>query len=127
MDYVREELLRQRRALEALLLTGATDEEASVAEEIDPVQEHAAEMLAARAGEGRFAERNVLLHGARRSLHGAAPTLWSAGAFPETEAISALPERGGSLGPARMQVQVREVSRAVERDARRYDGGFTMY
>ena len=126
MDYVREELLRQRWALEALLLTGAADE-APEAEETDPVQERAAEMLAAKAGEDRFPERSAPLRSVRRSLRGAEPTPWSAGAFPETETISAVPEWGGSLGPARMQVQVREVSRAVERDARRYDGGFTMY
>ena len=124
MDYVREELLRQSRVLEALMRTGAEEDAAE--------QEESARQSVngeAEAGEGRIPPRKESKEG----------NGFRAGGLRETLAREKRPvwdetaeETGGRLGESnrfasRRQESVRAVSRAIELDARRYDGGFTMY
>ena len=126
MDYVREELLRQNRVLEALLRTGTEQEQ-------EPDRQETAErprLRESRRGaapmETEEAGGTVHLPAGRGS--GAAErngtALWQETAGDAADRRS-FPERGISV--LRRGEGAREVSRAIERDARRYDGGFTMY
>ena len=125
MDYVREELLRQSRALEALMRTGAAEDEPAEREETErrslgrETGKGKGMLPPLQAGEVPDRSRK---NGAWEVPEGKNSTLW-------TEAAG---EMGGSVREERRFVSfgresVREVSRAIERDARRYDGGFTMY
>lgn len=159
MNYVQEELLRQERALTALLSgqRAARQEEAPPEQaEADPGSTAAREAdaplrAAARAGTQRAgdqaasradpAEADGTPEGgtaggspgretaARRSGdragRGTPAAAWSSGipqpgvpGWRET-ASSGLPGAGG--------VPAEALSRAIQRDARRYDGGFTLY
>lgn len=125
MDYVKEELLRQNRALEALMRTGMAEEDP--AEQEDSARQSFGSK--AETGEGRIPPRKDFEAG-----QGA-----GAGSFRETLAREKIPlwtespeEAGGRLWESerlsvRREESVRAMSRAIERDARRYDGGFTMY
>lgn len=138
MNYIQEELLRQRNAL-AALMSGTTAEEAEERERSGPdraewkgggtaATDKDAEGAMGRAGEtgveavavsGKAAGRQAgdLRSGAPQRSGG-----WTA--LQRTE-----PWRTGSgvAMPERMAMDLRAVSRGIQRDARRYDGGFSTY
>jgi len=125
MDYVREELLRQNRALEVLMKVGAAEPEDREGEK--PKKQR----LDGEAGRGERGLTSAEMPGAgirlraadsRESLGRRENLLW---AEPAGEDV-VIPGETVGFGVFR-QASVREVSRAIERDARRYDGGFTMY
>lgn len=126
MDYVREELLRQKRALEALML-GAAEEERAGEESLPPVEDRpedgATERLrspSAVKGSGR-AVRLSKTEAAERSLRRGAE--W----FAQEAAVERLPAAEGGASAVVMRSDARRLSRTIQRDARRYDGGFTIY
>jgi len=146
LDYIREELLRQQAALAAVLLGEAAEETAG--KDAPPPEERRgtapAESAAGRTVPEAWA---VLERGRRKSGGGAAemtglpvvpggreldiPWMKGVGAWGSTE--DAL-----EVGRERMVTEVfwadaggtpgaKELSRAFQRDARRYDGGFPLY
>ena len=125
MDYVREELLRQNRALEALMKVGAAEPEDRETEET------AQQKFAGGAGRWERGSASVEMPGTetqlrtvdfREPLGRRGRPVWAEPAG-EDRVISGEKVAFGS----HRQTGVQEVSRAIERDARRYDGGFTMY
>lgn len=126
MDYVREELLRQNRALEALMRAGAAEEERE-AERAESVRQRTADGTGRGMRTSDFAEPSGAEYRLRGGFARELPErrerpLWAESAAQRVE----MPEETLGIGGHR-QTDVREVSRAIERDARRYDGGFTMY
>jgi len=148
MNYVREELLRQRAAL-AALMAGGIEEEAV---------ERTTEVLAAEAETqlpGAMEPENAVLAGTVQRWRRVASGLYRKSAYaaenPVTQAdrkdlLSGGWERDSGVGsfheadsqthmtsamsPAvvpGVTVDAREVSRVIQRDARRYDGGFSIY
>lgn len=164
MDYIREELLRQRMVWSALLRGGQTGMEAARQEQqatyatVGGMELETAESVAAlRAAEvGRALSRQeaelavqTLLWGQetawqppqgeklrqedagaagryRRASGGEAFQEQRSGAMAETEKAGqgavriVRPERSREQG-------VKELSRLIQRDSRRYDGGFALY
>lgn len=141
MNYIREELLRQQRALAALM----SGEEPDLAEE-------RGEGLADLAREEREELRghgDTLGYGGRplnRSVSRAAegvpffkpagvengePAIpWAVvgtGAEPGTAGVTAGRWPVSGAPAAETAMDLRSVSRGIQRDARRYDGGFSMY
>lgn len=147
MDYMGELLRRQRDALTALLLGGETEETRagdggtvenavyagaarSMETEGDLARSAGAEETVPAAGGYRERERETSMAAPGRTRRelvtrdaaGEWGTVWSpdsgftgwGGTWPTGS--SAVGESG-----------VREVSRAIQRDARRYDGGFSIY
>ena len=147
MDYMGELLRRQRDALTALLLGGGTAEkrDSEVGTGAEPERMAAvrtmeteeglarsagAEGTVSAAGKYRVQERETgtaVPGQTRRALlprdaAGAWGTAWSPdGSF--TDGDSRWMAGGSAVGES----GVREVSRAIQRDARRYDGGFSIY
>ena len=133
MDYILEELLRQRRTL-AVLLTGGSPPETAEETERTAGAGNGAE------GTAVFQERSALLR--RETLRypteaeeevpaalrptsgsGAAREDWTWSALGESgpsRFASVLAERSGGTA----QADAKAISRAIQRDARRYDGGF---
>ena len=131
MDYIQEELLRQKRALEALM-TGSVRQmeetaESAEAERLREVQ-GAEEVL-----RGRMAAAWEMAGGERRGLRagktgtvetgrgrngGAVQEIMAGGAVREVRYVN----RGRTA-----QADVQAISRTIQRDARRYDGGFSLY
>jgi hypothetical protein len=118
MDYIEQQLLRQRRAL-AVLMSGSRPaaESKTAAEELPLAQERSVQGTAA-----------VPVRLRQRSAAGeavSAPRTDTAVYGPETA------QRGvtGFLTAAARTdgADVQAVSRAIQRDARRYDGGFSLY
>ena len=118
MDYIEQQLLRQRRAL-AVLMSGSRPaaESKPAAEELPLAQERTTQDTAAAPVRLR-----------QRSAGG--------------EAVSALRANAAVYGPETAQrgvtgfaaaaaqtdgADVQAVSRVIQRDARRYDGGFSLY
>jgi len=126
MDYVKEELLRQKRALEALML-GAAEEEREGEEAPPPTEESsadtAAELLHPRlAAEGsRRTARPAATGAAGRSLRRDAER------FAQGAAAERRYSAESALSAVAVQSDARRLSRTIQRDARRYDGGFTIY
>lgn len=177
MDYIREELLRQRIAWERLLLgRSAEQEEQDTAEETAQMMDAelfcgsralaAAEQLSAARGEPRGAEREdrersamlweelpltvlrwemeraqlrdrMQLPAARIGQDGRSASVFSEEAAAESiGAAGRGPEEFSTVEwaagyPARRSARTAEsaqtLSLAVQRDARRYDGGFSLY
>jgi hypothetical protein len=192
LDYIQEELSRQRRALVALMVGGSgetqiSSSEASASKSAEGRETLAAILAAAVAGD--LTDRTVLLDGGavaelaaqrvREKLAGSTEPSGTAASQSETEAATdsvatateesdvaaamrnTAAERRGTVragavsrrqtGAATLRTNaqtaggdvaavwaaagsvsrngtdVREVSRAVQRDARRYDGGFSIY
>lgn len=129
MDYVREELLRQRTALERLMAGGAEQPSVPEAQEDPahrlPVRKEAAEDAPAAHRERKGQETARRFRSMEREQTGFAH---SGRQFAE-EMEGSFPWGERSLRPAfePAGADVRQVSRAIERDARRYDGGFTIY
>ena len=130
MDYIREEFLRQRRALERLMTGGAKTVEAEGAEETAPAygmyvkgeRPDAVENRAVSAAEaGRAVVRRVAAgkSGALRRIGVPAAAAAGAAGLAAVESVSAVMRTE--------KTDARAVSRAIQRDARRYDGGFSLY
>lgn len=143
MDYIQDMLLRQRQALAVLLLGGETadgqepgaqpPQETAAAERERTARgldmhrgQDAAETGAAsgrqaepagtgavRRGRGETAAQGRVQFGLRKDGQEAGPVhVWTGPAGAENAETAA---------------EARAVSRAVQRDARRYDGGFSIY
>ena len=139
MNYIREELLRQQRALAALM----SGEEPDLAEErgeglADLAREEREELRGhgdtagyggrplsrsvSRAAEGvPFFEPAAFENGEPAIPWAVAGT----GAEPGTAGVTA--GRRPVSEAAGTAMDLRSVSRGIQRDARRYDGGFSMY
>lgn len=142
MDYIREELLRQRQAWSALLRSGQQTERE--------------EQIAPAGGEAEHSPWAETAESRRRAVPGGTETLLPAANGPGRQQRSAPARRRASaaetavvpgggrvsgsaaglsvypamqaLRPETMREQsVKELSRIVQRDSRRYDGGFTLY
>ena len=142
MDYIREELLRQKRLL-AALMTGGHEKEPEVEEgesgkeETIPAMAAADERVKRMRGEGETAVR--LRERGERDGVSAAKTrisgIYSAGdeswrrwdavpAQDSTLSAHVAPYGWTAPGPS---ADARDLSRSIQRDARRYDGGFSIY
>lgn len=142
VDYIREELLRQRQAWSALLRSGQQTEKEEPPRSAGAAAEEALLPVEA-AGSGRpdglvpavsapaaWAEpESRRKKTPPRRSRGAAEERTStaadmgtaapgAGVHPALRALR--PETAGEAG-------VKELSRIIQRDSRRYDGGFTLY
>ena len=147
MDYMGELLQRQRAALTALLLggetaeTGLTDDRTAaepeyvgagraVETEQDSVRSAEAEETAPAAGKYRAQERETGTADSGRSRRelvtrdaaGEWGTVW-----PPDSGFTGWGGTWLTGGSAVGETGVREVSRAIQRDARRYDGGYPLY
>ena len=144
MDYIQEELLRQRRIL-SVLMTGSQRKEAEATENREDESLSAVQHVAERTEQSRTAweaepEPAQFLQG------------WTEHGEPRFSGIrTAGFRRGREEGwrgkealiteelatPVRMvpyeravpetSADAREISRSIQRDARRYDGGFSIY
>ena len=141
MNYIREELLRQQRALAALM----SGEEPDLAEErgeglADLAREEREELRGhgdtagyggrplsrsvSRAAEGvPFFEPAAFENGEPAVPWAVAGTR----ARPETAGMAAGRWSVSEALAAGTAMDLRSVSRGIQRDARRYDGGFSMY
>ena len=129
MDYIHEEFLRQRRALERLMVGGAEKTETeTAAEETTRVYgaydggETAAFVkngapAAAAAGGAAVGRAAADSHTVRRG--GMSAAAGSMDGMTVLERVSAAVQAE--------KTDARAVSRAIQRDARRYDGGFSLY
>lgn len=132
MDYIREELLRQNRILAALMSVTETPEDTQ-----DP-QEESRQTISSpgtdetnptaiwrRRAVEELSAAGVQISGVRNDQN---PKKQPGGDFYAEEAartpLYVVPqERTGS----RETADIRDVSRCIQRDARRYDGGFSIY
>lgn len=143
MDYIREELLRQKRILSVLMGGGRQNEAEApesredetmsggpigvdVRERVRSVQKRGTET--ARDLYGWSGGIEVPAAGIRETVIGSGEMGQRAGA------LSAVEEIGVSVRAARYErtvqggsVGVKDLSRSIQRDARRYDGGFSIY
>lgn len=148
MDYIREELLRQKRVLAALMSGGtpeAADAEdglenvvsASQRADVDKQVERAisvsdeAEAISRLASVQRasdHAERSKTRHHLSDALQESEmfgiSEGWSFGGAGERSPGYTVTYGNSKSGEA---ADVRAVSRTIQRDARRYDGGFSIY
>lgn len=142
MDYIREELLRQRNAWAALLRSGQRSEGEDFAEQsgaaVNGLAKSAEESGRANGQRGskdilRTARRRLWParqeHTARRRDGGVSEEMtaagWAGGAEPADVTV-----RPGlqNLRPETAREQgAKELSRVIQRDSRRYDGGFALY
>ena len=129
MDSIQEEFLRQKRALERLMVGGgkAVNPEAAAEEAVQGLPtgggEEAVRSAAktAAAGEnfrGRSRRAAVEMHGGAGG-NGGLPMVGSAVGIAAVEHLSAAVQTE--------KTDARALSRAIQRDARRYDGGFSLY
>jgi len=146
MNYIQEEFLRQRAALTALMGSGdsvPTRSDSELSEETSPAAAPAIAASDTAWAYGRTAEEAAFFpaHAHRTmpttaevrrikprgdSLPGRAVSVensFFAGETPVDEPVSfyALPHTEETA------IAARDVSRAIQRDARRYDGGFSIY
>lgn len=149
MNYIQEELLRQRNAL-AALMSGTTAEEAEERERSGPDRaerktgkkaaadrgsdgvmgragETGAEAVAV-SGEAMEEEVSVLKEAAdRRDAELRASTPKRSGGWTALQRMEPWRTGSGASGTERTAMDLRAVSRGIQRDARRYDGGFSAY
>lgn len=130
MDYIQEQLLRQRKAL-AVLMNGGTGAAAEA--------ETAAERTAVRSAadtEEVPAQRRVVSSQTRMAARSRVRQETNAGAAADAVRAAAMDrpvtaERGEIMfvggGGQTAATDAEAVSRAIQRDARRYDGGFSLY
>lgn len=125
MDYILEELERQRLAMELLLATPV--KEATGNTEWEPNEERRIGFgpEAGNAWEASAAERRSSA-AVGENTRAASAELQMA---KEQRVLSAAQGGGRQLrsGETTLRLSAQEVSRAVERDARRYDGGYRAY
>ena len=130
MDYIKEQLLRQRNVLAALMNGGSRNAaETGETAERDMLRRDRPEdiVLPARetaaggaVAEGVSVRRRETARGAVPAARMAAAVEWPVTAERgETMHIYGAGHGGG--------MDAQAVSRAIERDARRYDGGFSLY
>lgn len=128
MDYVKEELLRQKRALEGLM--GGRGSEREAAEQEESVQPDGGWELSVepvrRVRKHSF-ERNWRHGGKSADVDSEALAAGIAEGKDLAEAPAARAAARGFGFERQSAAEVRALSRAVQRDARRYDGGFSMY
>ena len=144
MDYIREELLRQKRLL-AALMTGGHEKETEVEEgesgkdEGVPAMLAAAERVKRMRGEGETETAVRLRERGERDGASAAKTRIS-GIYSDGEESrrrwEAVPAQESTLSvhvapygwtTSEPSADARDLSRSIQRDARRYDGGFSIY
>lgn len=141
MDYIREELLRQRNAWAALLRSGQRGETETPAEqqaagsravESEMAADRiyglpAAEVEMTRVtprGAGQARRRNTVDRRREAAAAEAAAVRWGSAAAGSVSDHAVVP----LLRPERRQEQgAKELSRVIQRDSRRYDGGFVLY
>lgn len=141
MDYIREELLRQRSAWAALLRSGQRDEAEPLTERGETEIKarelamengrsyglRAAEMEMAAAAQRGTRQTRRTNTAKRRREAAAAETVaagWSSAVDGNESDRAVMP----LLRPERRQEQgAKELSRVIQRDSRRYDGGFALY
>lgn len=141
MDYIREELLRQRSAWAALLRSGQRDEAEPLTERGETESKarelaveagrtyglRAAEMkmtAAAPRGAGQARRRSTAKRRRETASAEVAAARWSSAVAGSGSGRAAMP----LLRPERRQEQgAKELSRVIQRDSRRYDGGFVLY
>ena len=122
MDYIQEELLRQQRALEGLMTGGVrqTERAAERAEtERLPAVRGAEELL-----HGRETAVQHVAGGKRHGLRAGASGAGGNGSVQSGGAVREVRFMGRSQT---VQTDVQAISRTIQRDARRYDGGFSLY
>ncbi|MBQ7777759.1 MAG: hypothetical protein IJ396_02520 [Oscillibacter sp.] len=142
MDYIREELLRQRNAWAALLRSGQRTE-AETSETRSGIAESGLAEPAAESSQahGRYEAEKVLLAAQRRlwparqtraargrggdAAEDMAAAGWAGGA--ELAGMTARPGLQGLRPESGREQGAKELSRLIERDSRRYDGGFALY
>lgn len=142
MDYIREELLRQRNILSLLMIGGRNGEPEKNGDEGDEIPE-SGRSSAQQDNRYQTLWRTDLMSG----LSGR--RMWSADGTEENHRSGFWNDRGlkRHMKPLAIAedeaesfrtvlyepmvsgtvVGVRELSRSIQRDARRYDGGFTIY
>lgn len=148
MDYIREELLRQGMALAALMVGGQPQEAHQEADSTTVRQEPDIVGLASALTEGTaegtvpvesLAESPLRTRSQLNGKTGAAQR--SRGTVPSGAARDSgrfLPPAAGEEGAAGVPVfrivsgygetaDIQAMSRAIQRDARRYDGGFSIF
>lgn len=119
MDYIQEELLRQRKALAALMVGHRSKD----TEPDDPTEkEH----------EGGKRKNSVWQKNRKMTVAGEGGVDWLpdpmryAGVAASAEENSGVLVVNGSVSSVSLR-DAQELSRAIQRDARRYDGGFSLY
>ena len=143
MDYIREELLRQSKLL-SVLMTGRQQEQTEELQHREDRTTHGQPAADLWEERNRSARKNTgaVLHRRSRpeSSGGLAAGIRMHGTRSDREAV----RRGAETlmmeelaAPARVAlyertvleetVGARELSRSIQRDARRYDGGFSIY
>lgn len=133
MDYIQDILQRQKRVLETLMASGFRQTEIS-AEELEEDRLHRAQSEAdAPHGSSQKSERKQsageshrLLSRARGSGEAAKTgnggMTWERTGGTAREAVRQRIDQSRST-----QVDAQAVSQLIQRDARRYDGGFSLY
>ena len=143
MDYIREELLRQKRILSVLMIGGQRKEpeETERGEDkslsVQPAAERTGRLHTAweaepepaqflqgwtEHGEPRFS--GIRTAGFRRGREEG----WRGREILNTEElVSSIRMAPYRRAVSEMTVDARELSRSIQRDARRYDGGFSIY
>ena len=138
MDYLQEVERRQRAALTRLLTGGRSGEEAAAEEEqrrtaVRPSTETGrTETVRPAGGQTAAAERReVMIPEATEQRTALQETqeepVRQADAMWRNANIPAASLPGILLADREAAVEIERISRAVQRDARRYDGGFTMF
>ena len=143
MDYIREELLRQRRAWSALLRSGQQTEKeeqpapaGAGAEQLLPMEaaesgrrtaEFALAEPAPTAVPSRGARQKTAPRRSRVSAADAAVEVTGRGAGGGAAGVPVYPAMQALRPESRGEAGVKELSRIIQRDSRRYDGGFTLY
>ena len=142
MDYIQEELLRQRRIL-SVLMTGSQRKEAEATENREDESLSAVQPVAERTEQSRTAweaESALLVQGwtehpeplsagiRKAGFRGVREEGWRGKEALITEEL-ATPVRMVPYERAvpETSADAREISRSIQRDARRYDGGFSIY
>ena len=142
MDYIQEELLRQRRIL-SVLMTGSQRKEAEATENredeslsaVQPVAERTGRLYTAWEAESALLVQAWTEHseplsaGIRKAgFRGVREEGWRGKEALITEEL-ATPVRMVPYERAvpETSADAREISRSIQRDARRYDGGFSIY
>jgi len=122
MDYIQEELLRQKRALE-VLMTGGVRQTERAAERAETER-----LPAVRGAEkllhGRETAVQHVAGGKRHGLRARASGTGGNGSVQSGGAVREVRFMGRSQT---VQTDVQAISRTIQRDARRYDGGFSLY
>ena len=143
MDYIQEELLRQRKILSVLMTGGQWEqaEEPGRGEEEQPLGQQAADSQEERRRSTRESAEALLRRHSRSESFGNLPgEIRMSGVRSDGETVQRGPGMLVTEGPAvepRIALYdrtvaegtagARELSRSIQRDARRYDGGFSIY